>query len=59
MSPPEVRCADCLATADEYLADARWLSQAGRAQGNPEVTVDLLAAELWVDVSRLHDEGAR
>jgi hypothetical protein len=54
----ETRCADCLATGEEHLADARWLSQAGVAAGNPETTFDLLAHELWTDVARLHDEGA-
>jgi hypothetical protein len=58
--PIETRCADCRATADEYLDAARQLSAAGRAHTErTEVAVDLLAAEMWRDVARLHDQGAR
>ncbi len=53
------RCQDCRLVADEHLEDARWLSQAGQAQGNPEVAFDLLAHDLWTVIGQLHDEGSR
>jgi hypothetical protein len=58
--PTEQRCSDCIATGEEFFADAKWLSEAGEPPTNPEIVTDLLAFDMWKNViSPLHDEGAQ